>query len=74
MKLVDNFIVQNGNEYFVGNGGIARIEDTTLEYPDHTEVCLDCYNKDNQLIKRVINCGVDITYLVKVQNDNPISS
>lgn len=67
MKLVKCVIVLDGNpggcDYHVGDGKIARIEDVTAEYEDHSETILHCYDNNGNLLRSIINCPVDIEYL-----------
>jgi hypothetical protein len=47
----------------VGTNNVAEIKNNSKEYPDHTEFIYDAYDKDGKLLRSIINCPVDITYL-----------
>ena len=47
----------------VGQNNVAEIKDHSKEYEDHIEFIFDAYDKDGKLLKSIINCPVDITYM-----------
>ncbi len=67
MKLVKNFTMLDGNvggtTYSVGRNKINTIQDLSLEYEDHWETILSCFDEEGQLLRSVINCPVDIEYI-----------
>ena len=63
MRLCKSVSIIGGMSYFIESKNIGRIEDTSQEFPDHTEACIDVYDTNNKLIHRIWNCPVDIEYL-----------
>jgi hypothetical protein len=48
--------------YSVGINDIAEITDETKEYPDHSEFIFYVLNKNGDILRKIINCPVDIAY------------
>lgn len=55
--------------YEVDNAGITEITEVTKEYPSHTDHIFVMKNKAGKVLKKIINCPVDISY--KQPKTNP---
>jgi len=64
MRLVESVTVVNGQgSEFISSKDYDVIKDETIEFSDHTEVCITCYNKGIS-VRRLWNIPCDIKYKV----------
>jgi hypothetical protein len=48
----------------VGSNNIYKIIDNSREYENGIDFIYDCFDKNNYLIKSIINCPVEIDYFL----------
>ncbi len=59
---IKNITIVGLASYSVGFNNIVEIKNVSDEYSDHTDFIFECYDKDGRILKRIINCPIDVTY------------
>ena len=52
----------NNSDIEVGVDSVARIENASLEFEDSIVIRYLIYDKDDNLLRELINCPVDVRY------------